>query len=153
MFKVTSPITIPRAIFALSLVSLVVMMGSSMATPSLALYAGEYSGANEFMIGAVIAGFAVGRLLFDIPAGYLADKAGISRTMVLGLAVLVGSSVLSATAPNYGVLLFSRVIEGVGSAMAGIVQPSTIAAITTNFTTFILLLSLLNFVPTTRHNH
>jgi MFS family permease len=117
MFKVASPIAISRAIFALSLVSLVVMMGASMATPSLALYAGEYSGANEFMIGAVIAGFAVGRLIFDVPAGYLADRAGISRTMVVGLAVLVGSSILSATAPNYWVLLFSRVIEGIGSAI------------------------------------
>jgi MFS family permease len=93
------------------------MMGSSMATPALALYAGEYSGANEFMIGAVIAGFAVGRLLFDVPAGYLADKAGISRTMIFGLAVLVGSSVMAATAPNYWVLLSSRIIEGIGSAI------------------------------------
>jgi MFS family permease len=117
MFKMTSSIPISRAIFALSLVSLVVMMGASMATPSLALYAGEYSAANEFMIGGVIAGFAIGRLLFDVPAGYMVDKAGISRTMVLGLGVLVGSSLLAATAPNYWVLLFSRVIEGIGSAI------------------------------------
>jgi MFS family permease len=117
MVKVTSPLALSRAIFALSLVSLVVMMGSSMATPSLALYAGEYSGANEFMIGAVIAGFAIGRLLFDVPAGFLADRAGITRTMVLGLAVLVASSLLAATAPSFWVLLFSRIVEGIGSAI------------------------------------
>ncbi|MGI0038111.1 MAG: MFS transporter [Nitrososphaera sp.] len=117
MFKVTSPRSISRAIFALSLVSLVVMMGSSMATPSLALYAGEYSSSNEFMIGAVIAGFAIGRLIFDMPAGILADKAGISKTMAIGLGVLVASSLIAATAPSYWILLFSRIIEGIGSAI------------------------------------
>lgn len=117
MSKVTHPLSISRAVFALSLVSLVVMMGSSMATPSLALYAGEYSASNEFMIGAVIAGFAVGRLLFDVPAGFLADRVGVSRTMMLGLSVLVGSSVLAGLAPSYWVLLSARVIEGIGSSI------------------------------------
>src|SRR6185503_20246666 len=117
MFKVTSPRSISRAIIALSLVSLVVMMGSSMATPSLALYAGEYSDANGFMIGAVIAGFAIGRLIFDMPAGILADRAGISKTMAIGLGVLVASSLVAATAPNYWILLFSRIVEGIGSAI------------------------------------
>ena len=92
-------------------------MGTSMATPSLALYAGEYSGSNEFMIGAVIAGFAVGRLIFDMPAGVLADRAGISRTMAIGLGVLVASSLVAATAPSYWILLFSRIVEGIGSAI------------------------------------
>ena len=92
-------------------------MGTSMATPSLALYAGEYSGSNEFMIGAVIAGFAVGRLIFDMPAGVLADRAGISRTMAIGLGVLVASSLVAATAPNYWILLASRIVEGIGSAI------------------------------------
>jgi MFS family permease len=117
MFKLNNPLTISRAIFALSLVSLVVMMGSSMATPSLALYAGDYPGANEFLVGAVIAGFAVGRLVSDVPAGFLADKMGISRTMCLGLAVLVASSLVAAVAPSYWILLSARILEGVGSAI------------------------------------
>ncbi|HJS81861.1 MAG TPA: MFS transporter [Nitrososphaera sp.] len=117
MFKLSTPLSISRAILALSLVSLVVMMGSSMATPSLALYAGEYPGANEFLIGAVIAGFAVGRLVFDVPAGFLADRIGISKTMSLGLSVLVGSSILAAVAPSYWILLSARIMEGIGSAI------------------------------------
>lgn len=88
-----------------------------MVTPSLALYAGAYSGSDEFMIGAVIAGFAIGRLLFDVPSGFLADKVGISRAMMLGLAVLTGSSLVAAVAPNYWFLLSARVIEGVGSSV------------------------------------
>lgn len=117
MFRVSNPFSFSTAILALSLVSLVVMMGSSMAAPSLAPYAGSYAGSNEFVVGAVIAGFAVGRLLFDIPGGYLADRAGISRTMLLGLGVLVGSSILAGVAPSFWILLSARILEGIGSAI------------------------------------
>lgn len=102
---------------ALSLVSLVVMMGSSMVTPSLTLYAQQDLGANGFLVGAAVAGFAIGRLVFDMPAGVLADRLGMSRTMILGLAVLVGSSILAGLAPNYWMLLAARVFEGIGSSI------------------------------------
>jgi len=103
-------------IVALSLVSLVVMMGSSMVTPSLTLYAQDI-GADGFLVGAVIAGFAIGRLVFDLPAGFLADRLGIGRTMILGLGVLAGASTLAGFAPSYGVLLSARVLEGIGSSI------------------------------------
>ncbi len=102
---------------ALSLVSLVVMMGSSMVTPSLTLYAQQDLGADGFFVGAAVAGFAIGRLIFDMPAGVLADRLGMSRTMVLGLGVLAGSSTLAGLAPNYWMLLAARVFEGIGSSI------------------------------------
>lgn len=92
-------------------------MGSSMVTPSLTLYAMQSLGANEFLVGAVIAGFAIGRLVFDIPAGVLTDRLGLNKTMLLGLAILVGSSILAGLAPSYWVLLFARVLEGIGSSI------------------------------------
>jgi MFS family permease len=117
MFKLTEYVNIQPNIVALSLVSLVVMMGSSMVTPSLTLYAQQDLGANEFLVGAVIAGFAIGRLVFDIPSGVLADRAGLNRAMIIGLAVLAGASVLAGVAPNYWILLLARVLEGVGSSI------------------------------------
>jgi MFS family permease len=117
MFRLNEYLGLQPSIVALSLVSLVVMMGSSMVTPSLTLYAQQNLGANEFLVGAVIAGFAIGRLIFDMPAGVLTDKLGLNRTMILGLAILVGSSVLAGLAPSYWVLLFARVLEGVGSSI------------------------------------
>jgi MFS family permease len=102
---------------AVSLVSLVIMMGSSMITPSLTLYAGQDLGANEFLVGAVIAGFAIGRLIFDIPAGFIADRLGLSRTMILALGILFGASLLAGFASSYWVLLCARVIEGIGSSI------------------------------------
>ena len=117
MFKLNEHLAIGPSIAAVSLVSLVVMMGSSMITPSLTLYAKQDLGANEFLVGVVIAGFAIGRLVFDIPAGFIADRLGLSRTMILGLAILFGSSLLAGFASSYWVLLCARVLEGVGSSI------------------------------------
>lgn len=117
MFKLNEHLRIQPSILAVSLVSLVVMMGSTMVTPSLTLYAKQDLGANEFLVGAVIAGFAIGRLIFDVPAGFLADRLGLSRTMILGLGILIGASTLAGLAPNYWVLLFARLLEGIASSI------------------------------------
>jgi MFS family permease len=117
MSKLNEHLRIQPSIMAVSLVSLVVMMGSSMVTPSLTLYAKQDLGANEFLVGAVIAGFAIGRLIFDIPAGFLTDRLGLSRTMILGLGVLVGASTLAGFASSYEVLLFARILEGIASSI------------------------------------
>jgi MFS family permease len=117
MFKLNEHLHIQPSILAVSLVSLVVMMGSTMVTPSLTLYAKQDLGANEFLVGAVIAGFAIGRLIFDVPAGFLADRLGLSRTMILGLGILIGASTLAGFASSYWVLLFARVLEGVASSI------------------------------------
>jgi MFS family permease len=117
MFKLNEHLRIEPSILAVSLVSLVVMMGSTMVTPSLTLYAKQDLGANEFLVGAVIAGFAIGRLIFDVPAGFLADRLGLSRTMILGLGILIGASTLAGFASSYWVLLFARLLEGVASSI------------------------------------
>ncbi|MEW6604549.1 MAG: MFS transporter, partial [Thermoproteota archaeon] len=117
MFRLNEYLNIQPSIVALSLVSLIVMMGSSMVTPSLTLYAQQDLGANEFLVGAAVAGFAIGRLIFDMPAGVLADRLGMNNTMILGLAVLAGSSTLAGLAPSYWMLLAARVFEGIGSSI------------------------------------
>lgn len=117
MFKLNEHLHIQPSILAVSLVSLVVMMGSTMVTPSLTLYAKHDLGANEFLVGAVIAGYAIGRLIFDVPAGFLADKLGLNRTMILGLGILIGASTLAGFASSYWVLLFARLLEGIASSI------------------------------------
>jgi len=117
MFKLNEHLHIQPSILAVSLVSLLVMMGSTMVTPSLTLYAKQDLGANEFLVGAVIAGFAIGRLIFDVPSGFLADRLGLTRTMILGLGILIGASTLAGFASNYLVLLFARLLEGIASSI------------------------------------
>ena len=117
LFKLNEHLGLQPSIVAVSLVSLVVMMGSSMITPSLTLYAKEIINANEFMVGAVIAGFAIGRLIFDIPAGFVSDMLGLNRAMIAGLAILLCASLLAGFAWSYWILLSARILEGIGSSI------------------------------------
>ncbi len=80
---------------AVSLISLIVMMGATMVTPSLTLYAKEGFSDNGFIIGAIVAGYAIGRVITDIPSGFLTDRIGISKTMKIGLLIQILSSILA----------------------------------------------------------
>jgi MFS family permease len=100
-----------------SLISLIVMMGATMVTPSLTLYAKEGFSDNGFIIGAIVAGYAIGRVITDIPSGFLTDRIGISKTMKIGLVIQILSSILAGIAPNYWILFLMRVTEGIGSSI------------------------------------
>jgi MFS family permease len=100
-----------------SLISLIVMMGATMMTPSLALYAKEGFSDNGFIIGAIVAGYAIGRVITDIPSGFLTDRIGISKTMKIGLLIQILSAILAGIAPNYWTLFLMRVTEGIGSSI------------------------------------
>ena len=102
---------------AVSLISLIVMMGVTMVTPSLTLYAKEGFSDNGFIIGAIVAGYAIGRVITDIPSGFLTDRIGISKTMKIGLLIQILSSILAGIAPNYWILFLMRVTEGIGSSI------------------------------------
>jgi MFS family permease len=88
-----------------------------MVTPSLTLYAKEGFSDNGFIIGAIVAGYAIGRVITDIPSGFLTDRIGISKTMKIGLGIQIVSSIFAGIAPNYWILFLMRVTEGIGSSI------------------------------------
>jgi EmrB/QacA subfamily drug resistance transporter len=63
--------------------------------------------------------------------GRAGDLFGRRRMFMIGLAVFTVASLAGGLAPNAGLLLAARALQGVGAAMAG---PSTIALIATTFT-------------------
>ena len=63
--------------------------------------------------------------------GRAGDILGRRRMFVIGVAVFTVASLAGGLAPNAGLLLAARALQGVGAAMAG---PSTIALIATTFT-------------------
>jgi MFS family permease len=93
-----------------------VMMGVTLVAPILPLYAREF-GVGYTAAGALITGFAVARLSFSLLGGVAGDRWGARRVTVFGALLLTVASVTAATAPNYGVLLGSRFVEGIGSAL------------------------------------
>ena len=103
-------------ILNLSLVSGLVILGFSVISPVLPQYALSFS-VSVAMTGWAVSAYALARMLMDLPAGILADRFGRKRNMVLGLVLVVVSSVLSGFAPSYGWLIVGRVVQGLGSAL------------------------------------
>lgn len=62
--------------------------------------------------------------------GTLADRFGRRRVMVIGVVVFAASSVLAALSPDGGMLILSRLAQGVGGAM---ILPTTLSIINATF--------------------
>ncbi len=62
--------------------------------------------------------------------GTFADRIGRRRMLLLGVAIFALSSVAAAFAPSGGILILSRLVQGVGGAM---VLPSTLSIINATF--------------------
>lgn len=99
----------------LSITSLVVMLGFSVVSPVLPLYAREF-GVSYAGAGMLVAAFAVGRLGFDYAGGMVADRVSPRRLATAGALVSACSALLSARATSFGWLLAFRVLDGLGSA-------------------------------------
>lgn len=92
------------------------MTGASLVAPILPLYALEF-GVSYTAAGALITGFAVARLSFDMIGGVAGDRFGARRITMTGALFIAAAGVTAALAPTYWVLLLSRFVEGVGSAL------------------------------------
>jgi predicted MFS family arabinose efflux permease len=66
--------------------------------------------------GVLVAAYPFGTLVGAIPGGYLAAKAGVRATVLLGLGLMVVSSIAFAYADSIAVLDVARFVQGVGGA-------------------------------------
>lgn len=103
-------------ILNLSLVSGFVILGISIISPVLPQYALSFS-VPLSVTGWAISAFALARTFMDIPSGFMADRFGRKRNMIIGLILIVVSSIAAGVAENYTGLLIARVVEGIGSAL------------------------------------
>lgn len=110
------PSAVSRQVWVISIGVGFVMTGLTLVAPILPLYALEF-GVSYTAAGALITGFAVARLAFSVLGGVAGDRWGARRVTVAGTVLLAISSVAAALAPTYSVLLASRFVEGVGSAI------------------------------------
>lgn len=104
-----------RQVVLLSLTSLVIMLGSSIISPVLPLYARKF-GVSYAGAGLLVSAFAVGRLLFDYVGGALADRVSPRLLTAAGAAITAFSAFLCAQASSFPWLVVYRVVEGIGSA-------------------------------------
>ncbi|MEW6297059.1 MAG: MFS transporter [Thermodesulfobacteriota bacterium] len=103
-------------VLAISVMTLVIMMGSSVISPVLPLLAQEF-GVSYAGAGALVSAFAVGRIPFDFIGGALVDRLSPRAIASGGAAIVTLSAVLSACADSFAALLWYRLLGGVGSAL------------------------------------
>src|SRR5919106_4376351 len=107
-----------RRLFALvATVVLVDTMFYSAITPLLPHYVDEL-GLSKTAAGVLSASYAAGTLLGSLPSGWLAARAGVRPTVLVGLGLLGGSSLVFAWADEVAILDAARFTQGIGGACA-----------------------------------
>jgi len=74
--------TLKSLIWTVYFPSFLLAIGQGIMIPILPLHARETMGANELMIGMVVAARHFGTMGFDIPAGVLISMFGLRKTMI-----------------------------------------------------------------------
>src|SRR3954452_4286647 len=84
-------------------------------TPLLPHYVDEF-GLTKAQAGVLSGAYPAGTALGSLPAGLLASRVGVRRTVLFGLGSLAFSSVAFAFAPSIGILVAARFVQGFGGA-------------------------------------
>lgn len=92
------------------------MLGQGMVTPILPLY-GRSFGVSAAVVGLLITSFGLARVLTDLPAGYLSERYGAARLLLVGPAITAVASLMAGLASSFWLLVFWRFWQGVGSAV------------------------------------
>lgn len=72
--------------------------------------------------------FAIIGVILALPSGFLLGKLGARGTGLVALGCLAGGSALGVLTDSFSLLLFSRVLEGIGMCFMTILAPAVISA-------------------------
>ncbi len=91
------------------------LLGMMITMPIVTLFFQEngLSMQDVFVVQAV---FSISVLLFEVPSGYISDKLGHKRALVLGSLVITLGAVIYALAYGFWAILFAEVVLGIGYA-------------------------------------
>lgn len=110
-----------RRIWVLMAIVFVDMVGFLVVLPLLPFYA-ENMGASATTVGALISVFAFAQLTTSPFWGKLSDHSGRRPMILLGLLTSAAAYLLFGLATTVWVLLVSRVVQGIGAGINGVVQ-------------------------------
>jgi MFS family permease len=83
-----------------------------MILPFFQVYAYQIKGANEFILGAMVAGAALASIVFAIPSGRLADRVGRKKALYIIVPLFWSSNLLLVWAPGPAFLVLAGVLQG-----------------------------------------
>lgn len=108
-------------LIVLFVVAFVDMVGLAMIVPLLPYYATEF-GASALVVGLLISAFSIAQLACAPVWGRLSDRYGRRPAILAGLAVTAAAYVLFGFARSIPLLLFARLVQGLGGGTIGVVQ-------------------------------
>jgi len=94
------------------IVSVIMFLPNGMIIPFTQPFAHEVKGANEFVLGAMVTGFALAPLLLGLPVGRLADRIGRKKVIYLITPFFWASNLMLVWAPNTFFLIFAGIFQG-----------------------------------------
>lgn len=97
------------------------MIGLTMIVPILPYYATEF-GATASMVGILISAFSLAQLVVAPAWGRLSDRYGRRPAILAGLLITGVAYVVFGLATSVWLLLFSRIVQGLGGGTIGVVQ-------------------------------
>jgi predicted MFS family arabinose efflux permease len=127
--KENNPATPRYAWIILAVVYLATFAGNSMlnkVSPLVLTLTDEF-GVSLSQVGLLMSMFGLTGLILAIPAGIILQRRGLRITGTVALGFVASGAVLGAMSNSFSLLLFSRLVEGVGVALIVVVSPAAIA--------------------------
>ncbi|MCC2666646.1 MAG: yajR [Gammaproteobacteria bacterium] len=110
-----------QAVFSLSTILCLRMLGLFMALPLFALYASHLSGATPLLIGLSMGIYGLVQALLQIPFGALSDHVGRKKIIALGLCIFAIGSMIAALSHTIWGMLLGRALQGAGAVGSTII--------------------------------
>jgi MFS transporter, DHA1 family, multidrug resistance protein len=117
-------------LLTLSIIMFTNMMGFGMIVPVIPLYGRTFE-VSSTMVGLLVTSFGVARLVFNLPAGRLADRIGRRKLLIAGPLISACGASLAFMAPSFWLLVGALSIQGIGSAIYATAAMTTLADIST----------------------
>ena len=119
-----SPWLILTAVFLASVAAVM----AQFAAPPLMPVLMEQFGVDLAQASRLMSVFSITGLLLALPAGVVLQRFGPIATGAAAMLSVVVGSALGVLAPDFGVFLASRAVQGIGVGLIGVVAPAVVAA-------------------------
>lgn len=91
-----------------------------MILPVFSLYADDFIGATPLLTGLAIGIYGLTQGLFQLPFGFLSDRFGRKKVIIIGLLLFCLGSVIAAEANSIYQIIAGRALQGVGAIAAAV---------------------------------
>ncbi len=111
-----APLRQERRLAPLLVMIACIMIGNGLVAPMLSIYAQTF-GVGGALVGTLVTIYGVGRLIANLPSGYLSQRYGRRPLLMGGPLIVAASSVGAALADDFVVLLVWRFLQGMGTGV------------------------------------